>query len=45
MGPANTHNGNGRQAPETLSRSSSITAVSPIVRDGVDEIMNKLAKM
>jgi hypothetical protein len=45
MSSIKAHGLNGPQTPETISRSSSITLVTPIVKDGVDEIAIKLAEM
>jgi len=47
MPPAEIHNANGRlpAVPEAISRSSSISVVSPIVRDGVEEIAATLGEV
>lgn len=47
MSFANTHSGDDRLStiPEAISRSSSVTVVSPSVKDGVEDIVAKLVEM
>ena len=41
----NNNNNNNNLIPEPISRSSSVTVVSPVLKDGVDEIVAKLFDM
>lgn len=45
MAPNKTHGGNNRGDPQTEGESSSSAIVSPIVRNGVNEIVHKLSEM
>ena len=43
--PTKANGRKGYQAPESVSRTSSLTVFSPVVRDGVGEIATKLVEM
>ena len=41
-----SHNGtNGLNVPGPISRSSSVTLVSPVIKDGVEDIAHRLSEM